>query len=183
MTSPISHPVPVPPSVPLSAPIAVITGLSGLATGELFKLGPSADLLMGRSRDCQISFQRFRAWLTLSETDRRVRDHFNSAVSRKHLRLITYGSLLTVEDLSSTGTTVDHLPVEGRRSYDLANGSVVLKLGNAEERFRAELLDEAEADRRLALLPAMGEPHRLTGVPQLIDDPTPKGNPILPPSA
>ena len=177
MTAPISHSVPA----PKAAPIAVITGLSGLATGELFKLGPSADLLMGRSRDCQISFQRFRAWLMLSETDRRMRDHFNSAVSRKHLRLITYGSLLTIEDLSSTGTTVDHLPLEGRRSYDLANGSVVLKLGNAEERFRAELLDEAEADRRLALLPAMGEPHRLTGVPLPADDPTPKGNPILPP--
>ena len=174
-------PTPEPLSAPLSVPIAVITGLSGLATGELFKLGPSADLLMGRSRDCQISFQRFRAWLMLSETDRRMRDHFNSAVSRKHLRLITHGSLLTIEDLSSTGTTVDHLPLEGRRSYDLANGSVVLKLGNAEERFRAELLDEAEADRRLAMLPPIVEPQRITGVPPLADDPTPKGNSILPP--
>ncbi len=168
---------------PIPVLIPVLTGLSGIATGELFKLGLSADVLMGRSRDCQISFQRFRAWLMLSETDRRMRDHFNSAVSRKHLRLITHGSVLTIEDLSSTGTTVDHLPLEGRRSYDLANGSVVLRLGNAEERFRAELINEAEVDLRLAALPAMGEPHRLTGVPLLVDDPTPKGNPILPPSA
>jgi hypothetical protein len=181
MTSPVPLSVPVP--VPLSALIPVLSGLSGLATGELFKLGSSADVLMGRSRDCQISFQRFRAWLMLSETERRMRDHFNSAVSRKHLRLITHGSLLTIEDLSSTGTTVDHLPLQGRRSYDLANGSVVLKLGNAEERFRVELLDEAEADRRLAALPAIVEPHRMTGVPLLVDDPTPKGNPILPSSA
>ncbi len=181
MTSPV--PLSVPVLVPLSALIPVLSGLSGLATGELFKLGSSADVLMGRSRDCQISFQRFRAWLMLSETERRMRDHFNSAVSRKHLRLITHGSLLTIEDLSSTGTTVDHLPLQGRRSYNLANGSVVLKLGNAEERFRVELLDEAEADRRLAALPAIVEPHRMTGVPLLVDDPTPKGNPILPPSA
>jgi pSer/pThr/pTyr-binding forkhead associated (FHA) protein len=168
--------------VTMMAPTPVIIGLSGLAIGELFKLGSSADVLMGRSRDCQISFQRFRAWLMLSEIERRMRDHFNSAVSRKHLRLITHGSLLTIEDLSSTGTTVDHLPLQGRRSYDLANGSVVLQLGNAEERFRAELIDEAEVDRRIAALPVIVEQHRMTGVPLLADDPTPKGNPILPPS-
>ena len=165
----------------MTALVPVLVGLSGLAIDEHFKLGLSADLLVGRSRDCQISFQRFRAWLTLSETERRMRDHFNSAVSRKHLRLITHGSLLTIEDLSSIGTTVDHLPLKGRRSYDLANGSVVLQLGNAEERFRVELLDEAEADRRIAALPVVAEPHRIAGVPLLADDPTPKANPILPP--
>ncbi len=163
----------------MSAPIPVIIGLSGLATGEVFKLGPAADVLMGRSRDCPISFQHFRAWLALSEVDRRVRDHFNNAVSRKHLRLITSGSLLTVENLSSTGTTVDGEVLEGSRTYDLGKAPIVLRLGNAEERFRAELLDEGESDRRIASLPVVTEPHRLTGVPFPADDPTPRGNPTL----
>lgn len=165
----------------MPAPIPVIIGLSGLATGEVFKLGPAADVLMGRSRECPISFQHFRAWLALSEIERRMRDHFNSAVSRKHLRLITSGSLLTIENLSSTGTMVDNLPLEGRRTFDLAKGAVVLRLGNAEERFRAELMDEAETDRRITALPVIAETHRLTGVPFPVDDPTPQGNPTLPP--
>jgi FHA domain len=164
----------------IMAAIPVIVGLSGLATGEVYKLGPSADLVMGRSRECQISFQRFRAWLALSEIERRLRDHFNSAVSRKHLRLLTSGSLLTAENLSSTGTMIDNVALEGRRSYDLAHSPVLIRLGNAEERFRAELMDEAEADRRLAALPPI-DVHRLPGVPSPADDPTPMANPTLPP--
>lgn len=162
------------------AAIPVLIGLSGLATGEVFKLGTSADVLMGRSRECQISFQRFRAWLALSEIERRLRDHFNSAVSRKHLRLLTHGSVLTAENLSATGTTIDNLALEGRRTYDLAQGPVLIRLGSAEERFRAELMDEPEIDRRLAALPAI-DPHRLPGVPSPADDPTPMANPTLPP--
>ena len=167
--------------VAMPAAIPVIIGLSGLATGEVFKLGPAVDVLMGRSRECPISFQHFRAWLALSEIERRMRDHFNSAVSRKHLRLITSGSLLTIENLSSTGTMIDNQPLEGRRTYDLANGALVLRLGNAEERFRVEMMDESEADRRIAALPVVAEPHRMTGVPSPADDPTPQGNPTLPP--
>lgn len=162
------------------AAIPVIVGLSGLATGEVYKLGPAADLVMGRSRECQVSFQRFRAWLALSEVERRLRDHFNSAVSRKHLRLLTHGSLLTAENLSSTGTMIDNVALEGRRSYDLAQSPVLIRLGNAEERFRVELMDETEADRRLAALPPI-DVHRLPGVPSPADDPTPMANPTLPP--
>jgi FHA domain len=158
----------------------VMIGLSGLATGEVFKLGPSADVLMGRSRECQISFQRFRAWLALSEIERRLRDHFNSAVSRKHLRLLTHGSVLTAENLSSTGTLIDNLALEGRRTYDLSTSPVLIRLGSAEERFRIELMDEAEADRRIAALPVIDQ-HRMPGVPSPADDPTPRGNPTLPP--
>jgi hypothetical protein len=160
----------------------VLIGLSGLATGEVFKLGPAADVLMGRSRECQISFQRFRAWLALSEIERRLRDHFNSAVSRKHLRLITHGSVLTAENLSSTGTMIDQVALEGRQSYDLTRGHLLVRLGSAEERFRIELLDEVEVDRRIAALPAI-DLHRMTGVPSPADDPTPMANPTLPPVA
>jgi len=162
------------------AVIPVIVGLSGLATAEVFKLGPAADLLMGRSRECQISFQRFRAWLALSEIERRLRDHFNSAVSRKHLRLLTHGTVLTAENLSSTGTVIDNVALEGRQSYDLLRGPLLIRLGSAEERFRAELMDEAEVDRRVAALPVIDQ-HRITGVPSPADDPTPMANPTLPP--
>ena len=166
--------------VVVMAAIPVLSGLSGLATGEVFKLGTAADLLMGRSRECQVSFQRFRAWLALSEIERRLRDHFNSAVSRKHLRVLTHGNVLTLENLSTTGTNVDNQSLEGRNSYDLTRGPVLIRLGNAEERFRIELMDEGEADRRLAALPPV-DVHRLPGVPNPAEDPTPMANPTLPP--
>jgi FHA domain len=162
------------------AAIPVLIGLSGLATGEVFKLGPSADVLMGRSRECQISFQRFHAWLALSELERRLRDHYNSAVSRKHLRLLTHGSVVTAENLSSTGTLINQVALDGRRSFDLLRGPLLIRLGSAEERFSVDLLDEAEADRRIAALPVIDQ-HRLPGVPSPADDPTPRGNPTLPP--
>ena len=158
----------------------VFIGLSGLATGEVFKLGPAADVLVGRSRECQISFQWFHAWLALSEIERRLRDHFNSAVSRKHLRLLTHGSVVTAENLSSTGTMIDQVALDGRKSYDLLRGPMLIRLGSAEERFSVELMDEDEADRRIAALPVIDH-HRLPGVPSPADDPTPQGNPTLPP--
>lgn len=162
------------------AAIPVLIGLSGLATGEMFKLGHAADLLMGRSRECQVSFQRFRAWLALSEIERRLRDHFNSAVSRKHLRVLTHGNVLTLENLSSTGTTVDNQALDGRRTYDLTQGPVLIRLGSAEERFRVALMDEGEVDRQIAALPPV-DVHRIPGVPNPAEDPTPQANPTLPP--
>ncbi len=162
------------------AAIPVLIGLSGLATGEVFKLGNAADLLMGRSRECQVSFQRFRAWLALSEIERRLRDHYNSAVSRKHLRVLTHGNLLTLENLSSTGTTIDNQPLDGRRTFDLTQAQVLVRLGNAEERFRIQLMDEGDADRQIAALPPI-DLHRIPGVPTPADDPTPMANPTLPP--
>jgi hypothetical protein len=167
----------------MAHPIPVLCGLSGLADGEVFKLGPAADVLMGRSRECGISFQRLRAWLILSDMEQRVRDHFNSAVSRKHLRLTTRGSLLTIENISSTGTTLDGEPLIGSRTVDLAQAPVVLRLGTAPESFRAELMDEAEADRLIAALPVVAEPTRRVGVPEPVEAPTPLGNPTLPPTS
>ena len=166
--------------VMIMAVTPVFIGLSGLATSEVFKLGPAADVLVGRSRECQISFQRFHAWLALSEIERRMRDHFNSAVSRKHLRLLTHGSVVTAENLSSTGTVIDQVALDGRKSYDLLRGPMLIRLGTAEERFSVELMDEAEVDRRIAALPVIDQ-HRMLGVPSPADDPTPMGNPTLPP--
>ena len=166
--------------VVIMAATPVLIGLSGLATGEVFKLGPAADVLVGRSRDCQISFQWFHAWLALSEVERRLRDHYNSAVSRKHLRLLTHGSVVTAENLSSTGTMINQIALDGRKSYDLLRGPMLIRLGSAEERFSVELMDEDEADRRIAALPVIDQ-HRLPGVPSPADDPTPMGNPTLPP--
>jgi hypothetical protein len=145
--------------------IPVLRGLSGLALGELFLLGEAGDVLMGRSRSCAISFQRFRPWLSLSETEQRLRDHFNSAVSRKHLRLTTTGTILTVENLSSTGTTANGQPVITTQSFDLTQAPVSLILGMAPEEFRDTYTDvDGNASQELAELctgSAMGDVYEL----------------------
>jgi len=161
--------------------IPVLRGLNDLATGELFKLGTQCDVIMGRSRSCGISYQRFRPWLALSENERHIRDHFNSAVSRKHLHLTTHGSILTVENLSGTGTKVNGETLIAKQTYDLARLFVTLQLGLGQELFRIELMDEGQADAYLATLPAIAEPTRLSGVPDPVEAPTPLQNRVLPP--
>ncbi len=161
--------------------IPVVRGISGLALGELFILGDAADVLMGRSRSCGISFQRFRPWLALSEVEQRLRDHFNSAVSRKHLHIVTRGSLLTLENLSSTGTSVNGAFLEKSHDYDLSRGPLIVVLGMAPEQFVIELMNEDEANRYLATLPAVAEPTRQPGVPDPVEAPTPLNNRVLPP--
>jgi FHA domain len=159
--------------------VPVLLGLNDLAKGELFKLGTQCDVTMGRSRSCEISYQRFRPWLALSENERQLRDHFNSAVSRIHLRLKTLGSLLTIENLSSTGTKANGEDVVTAKTYDLAALSVTLRLGLASELFRAELMDEIAANAYLATLSAIAEPTRIEGVPDPVEEATPKQNRVL----
>jgi hypothetical protein len=161
--------------------IPVLRGLNELATGELFKLGTQCDVMMGRSRSCGISYQRFRRWLTLSENERHIRDHFNSAVSRKHLHISTQGSLLTLENFSGTGTKVNGETLITKQTYDLARMKVTLQLGSADEVFRIELMDEGQADAYLATLPPIADPTRLPGVPDPVEEATPKQNRVLPP--
>jgi hypothetical protein len=164
----------------MALPVPVLLGTAGLALGEVFKLGPQADVIIGRSRSCEISFQRFRPWLALSDDEQRMRDQFNSAVSRRHLRVVTSGTLLKLGNLSSAGSRANGEPFSDAREFDLANGPVTIQLGQASELFRAELMDEADVDARIAALPMVREVNLMPGVPDLGEDVTPKGNPVLP---
>ena len=81
--------------------VAVMIGHRGLAEGEFHQLGPRCDLVLGRSRECQISFQRFRTFLGMSDEERRLRDHYNHAVSRRHLRIVVDGTTVFVGSQNS----------------------------------------------------------------------------------
>jgi hypothetical protein len=161
-------------------PVAVMIGHRGLAEGEFHLLGPRCDLALGRSRVCEISFQRFRAFLALSEEERRLRDHYNHAVSRRHLRIVVEGTLLRLEDLSSVGSQANGEKLTGVREFDLAKGPVTVRLGQAEEGFEFTLVEADEAQARVAKLGPPAEVHRIPGVPGMADDPTPQAQPALP---
>ena len=161
-------------------PVPVLLGTAGLALGEVFKLGPQADVIIGRSRGCEISFQRFRPWLALSDDERRMRDQFNSAVSRRHLRVVTSGTLLKLGNLSAAGSRANGEAFSDAREFDLALCPVTIQLGQASEIFRAELMDEADVNALIAALPVIREVNLMPGVPDFGEDATPRGNPVLP---
>lgn len=160
--------------------VPVMLGTAGLALGEVFKLGPQADLIIGRSRGCEISFQRFRPYLALSDSEQRIRDQFNSAVSRRHLRVVTSGTVLKLGNLSSAGCRANGEAFSDTREFDLALSPVTIQLGQSSELFRAELLDESAVDALIAALPVIREVNLMPGVPDFGEDATPRGNPILP---
>lgn len=162
--------------------VAVMIGHRGLAEGEFHLLGPRCTLTLGRSRECEISFQRFRAFLAMSEEERRLRDHYNHAVSRRHLRIAVDGTRLRLEDLSSVGSKANGEKLSGARDFDLIQGPVTATLGQAEEAFEFTLMEYTDAQARLARLGPQAEPHphRMPGVPGMAEDPTPKSHPALP---
>lgn len=161
--------------------VAVLIGHRGLAEGEFHLLGPNCDLALGRSRVCEISFQRFRAFLALSEEERRLRDHYNHAVSRRHLRIMVAGTRLRLEDLSSVGSEANGEKLAGgARDFDLALGPVTARLGQAEELFEFTLMEEDAARAYLARQAPPAEPNRIAGVPDMAESPTPRSQPVLP---
>ena len=85
----------------------MLVGTDGFVRGEEYRLEPGSTTIIGRSRNCDISLRRCKAWLEL-ESDGRETDADFKTVSRKHIRISYYDhSNIEVEDLSSNGTYVD----------------------------------------------------------------------------
>ena len=111
--------------------VPVLLGTSGFVVGECYVLPEGADLVVGRSRSCDISLRRATAYLKAAPQSRDDDHEFNT-VSRRHLRLQLMASTLRINDLSTNGTFVNDEPVQQAREVDLANGSYSLRLGTRE---------------------------------------------------
>jgi hypothetical protein len=167
--------------------IPVLIGTKGLADGEVYPLPSAGELVLGRSRLCSVSFQRFRRFLSLSADEQKLRDSYNSAVSRRHLliRATGVGRRVTLENLSKGGSWCDDQRFDGLREVDLAQRAVVLRLGQAVETFQLTLLDRAAVAALLARLgtPLPPLPAPQPGVPDPVEDPTPEQNQAQPSGA
>ncbi len=165
--------------------IPVLIGTKGLAEGEVYPLPVGGELVLGRSRLCSVSFQRFRRFLSLSPDEQKLRDSYNSAVSRRHLliRPTGVGARVTLENLSKGGSWCDDQRFDGIREVDLSQRAVVLRLGQAVETFQLTLLDRAAVEGLLARLgaPRLAPPAPQPGVPDPVEDPTPQQN-LVPPT-
>jgi hypothetical protein len=161
----------------MSELIPVLLGTKGLAEGEIFPLGLEGELVVGRSRSCSVSFQRFRRFLNLPPSEQALRDSYNSAVSRRHLVLRSRGTVITLENLSKGGSWCDDKPFSGLLEIDLSKKAVLLRLGQASETFQLTLLDKSTVD---SLISHLGSPRPvpvpLPGVPDPVEDPTPQQN-------
>ncbi len=84
-----------------------LIGVQGFVKDEEFTVKEGEEIVIGRSRSCDISLRSLLKYLEVDPTGEKVDEHFRT-VSRKHLR-ITYKSPdeLILEDLSSNGSFLD----------------------------------------------------------------------------
>lgn len=111
--------------------VPVLLGTSGFVVGECWVLRDGTDLVVGRSRSCDISLRRAAAYLKAAPTTR-DEDHDFNTVSRRHIRIEVHEPVLKIHDLSTNGTFVNDEPVQQSKEVDLNAGSYSLRLGTRE---------------------------------------------------
>lgn len=120
----------------------VLIGIEGFVKGEEYPLWRGATVVVGRSRSCDISLRRCKAWLALDPEQRDEQRDFKT-VSRKHVRLSHLEpETVEIEDLSSNGTCVDGQRISRVVVTDLRERSHELLLGTR-EKLRLEWRSEA----------------------------------------
>lgn len=111
--------------------VPVFIGTAGFAVGECYVLDEGADVVVGRSRSCDISLRKAAGYLN-APPQARDDDHDFNTVSRRHLRVTVNNSVLTLQDLSTNGTYINDEQLNQSREIDLATGSFSLRLGTRE---------------------------------------------------
>jgi pSer/pThr/pTyr-binding forkhead associated (FHA) protein len=120
-------------------PRIVLKGVAGIVKDESFTIETGQDIVVGRSRSCEISIKACRAY-SLMEPEARDKDEGLLTVSRKHLRIrFVQPDAVEVEDLSSNGTFLDGKKVEKITIKDLASKSYEIRLGRRET-FKMEIV-------------------------------------------
>lgn len=111
--------------------VPVLIGTAGMVEGECFLLDRGIDLIVGRSRSCDISLRRTTAYL---KTPAAVRDgdHDFNTVSRRHLRVQVTAGSAALQDLSTNGTFFNGEQMKEQQQADLTAGACTLRLGTRE---------------------------------------------------
>jgi pSer/pThr/pTyr-binding forkhead associated (FHA) protein len=112
-------------------------GTEGLVEGEVFRINQGENVVIGRSRSCDISLRKCFKYLALDPEERRKDRHFQT-VSRKHLRLIfKEPDQIEIENMGANGTFIDGTKVDKVIITDVRFQAHDLLLGTR-EKFRLE---------------------------------------------
>jgi pSer/pThr/pTyr-binding forkhead associated (FHA) protein len=122
--------------------VAVLLGTAGLVEGECFLLDQGVDLIIGRSRSCDISLRRTTAYLKTPPAARDG-DHDFNTVSRRHVRIQISNAVAAIQDLSTNGTFYNGEPLKDHQKIDLSSGACTLRLGTRES-FQLCMLDRGD---------------------------------------
>lgn len=120
----------------------MLLGTAGLVEGECFLLDQGVDLVIGRSRSCDISLRRTTAYLKTPPAARDS-DHDFNTVSRRHLRILINDASASLQDLSTNGTFCNGEPLHDLLKVDLDNGACTIRLGTRET-FQLCLLERSD---------------------------------------
>jgi len=115
----------------------ILRGVEGLVEGEVFPLSYGQTVIVGRSRNCDISLKKSRKYQTLTE-DQKKNDTDFLSVSRRHTKISFYNSQsIEIEDMSANGTYVNGEKVSKKVIGDIKDKSYELRLGTR-EKFKLE---------------------------------------------
>jgi pSer/pThr/pTyr-binding forkhead associated (FHA) protein len=122
--------------------VPVLIGTAGMVEGECFLLDRGVDLIIGRSRSCDISLRRTTAYLKTPPAARDS-DHDFNTVSRRHLRILVNDANAALQDLSTNGTFYNGEPLKDLMKVDLNSGACTIRLGTRES-FQLCLLERSD---------------------------------------
>ncbi len=125
--------------------VPVLLGTAGMVDGECFMLDRGMDIVVGRSRSCDVSLRRTAAYLKTPPAQRDA-DHDFNTVSRRHLKVIIHDNTVSIQDLSTNGTFFNGEPMREPQKVDLAVGPCTVRLGTRES---FQLLMLAKDDPRV----------------------------------
>lgn len=115
----------------MSTLVPALIGTHGLVAGEAFVLPEGAEVVIGRSRSCPVSFRRIAGYLRANPAVR-DNDHDFNTVSRRHLRLTIRDGIASIEDLSTNGSFYNGEGIHQALTVDLNRGPCTLRLGTRE---------------------------------------------------
>lgn len=125
--------------------VPVLLGTAGMVDGECFMLDRGMDIVVGRSRSCDVSLRRTAAYLKTPPAQRDG-DHDFNTVSRRHLKVTITDNTVNIQDLSTNGTFFNGEPMREPQKVDLAVGPCTVRLGTRES---FQLLMLAKDDPRV----------------------------------
>lgn len=123
--------------------IPTLVGIAGYFAGEILPLEYGRKLVVGRSREADLSLRRTRVYRSRSQTERE-KDNAAKTVSGFHFEITMYNlSSIELKNLSPNGTYLDGRPISKTVIKDMATASHELSFG-VDEKMKLELREHEE---------------------------------------